>query len=179
MNTLWQVPVVVASLLTWLSTPPLSLADAADREVIRRQLTGKATRVYTNIDLPVATFDSAAPVMEPPPAAAPAVLSEAAVASPAPEVRDEAWWRGRVAGLRSSIDRNEILLKAMQTRINSLTADIVSRDDPFQRQELRDQLQKSLNEFDRLQTAILQARRGLETLQDEARRSGTPPGWLR
>ena len=59
MNTLWQVPVVVAALLTWLSAPPDTLADAADREALRRQLIGKATHLYTNVDLVPAAADAA------------------------------------------------------------------------------------------------------------------------
>jgi hypothetical protein len=186
MNALWQVPVVVASLLTWLSTPPDTLADAAEREAVRRQLTGKATRVYTNMDLPLSAQSFVVSVSEPgaPSASASApspdgTEAEGGVASPAPELRDEAWWRGRVAALRQSIERNQLLLDAMQARVNALTTDIVNRDDPFQRLELREQLQKSLAELDRLQNRIVEARQGLETLQSEARRSGTPPGWLR
>jgi hypothetical protein len=187
MNALWQVPVVVASLLTWLSTPPDTLADAAEREAIRRLLTGKATRVYTNMDLPLSAQSFVVSVSEPGAPSAPAAStppageteSGAAATSRAPEIRDEAWWRGRVAALRQSIERNQLLLDAMQTRVNALTTDIVNRDDPFQRQELREQLQKSLAELDRLQNRIVEARQGLETLEDEARRSGTPPGWLR
>jgi hypothetical protein len=84
-----------------------------------------------------------------------------------------------VASIRTSIERNEILLKSVQTRINGLTTDIVSRDDPFQRQELRAQLQKALAEFDRVQSAIVDYRQSLETLRVDARRAGALPGWLR
>lgn len=181
MNTLWQVPVVVAALLTWLSAPPDTLADAADREALRRQLTGKATHLYTNVDLVPAAADAAASPGAPPAAAA---ASEPGVPAPEPEgnqpeVRDEAWWRGRVASIRTSIERNEILLKSVQSRINGLTTDIVSRDDPFQRQELRAQLQKALAEFDRVQSAIVEYRQSLEALRVDARRAGALPGWLR
>ena len=183
MNTLWQVPVVVAAMLTWLSTPPQSFADAAEREALRRQLTGKATHVYTNLDLPALPVsrgeDSARTGNEPTPAAgAPRGANDDALSAPV-EVRDEAWWRGRVASLRTSAERNDMLAKAMQTKVNAITADIVGRDDPFQRRELRDQLQKALAELDRLQSATLEARKDLEALQEQARRAGAPPGWLR
>jgi hypothetical protein len=181
MNTLWQVPVVVAALLTWLSTPPESFADAADREALRRQLTGKATHVYTNLDLPAAPYpreSSAGTGIEPSATTNPGAKTDETLSAPV-QVRDEAWWRARVASLRQTADHNEMLGKAMQLKVNTLTADMVSRDDPFQRRELRDQLQKALAELERLQTAELEARKSLEGLQEEARRAGAPPGWLR
>lgn len=181
MNALWQVPVVVAALLTWLSAPPDTLAGAAEREALRRQFSGKAVHRYTNVDLLSMAADGTALA-----GAAPVETSAVAPVVPAtepggtqPEIRDEAWWRGRVASLRTSIERNEILLQALQSRINGLTTDIVNRDDPFQRQELRAQLQKALAEFDRAQTAIVEHRQALEALRVEARRAGALPGWLR
>jgi hypothetical protein len=183
MNTLWQVPVVVAALLTWLSTPPESFADAAEREALRRQLTGRATHTYTNLDMidPAVANRSAS-------SAGPTAVSETAgpsttgtdeALSPGIEARGEAWWRSRVSTLRSAAERNELGAKAMQARVNTLTAEIVGRDDPFQRRELREQLQKALAELDRLEMAAIEARQGLESLQEEARRAGAPPGWLR
>ena len=41
MNSLWQAPVVVVALITWLNATPTSFADAAQREALRRQLTPK------------------------------------------------------------------------------------------------------------------------------------------
>ena len=38
MNSLWQAPVVVVALITWLNATPTSFADAAQREALRRQL---------------------------------------------------------------------------------------------------------------------------------------------
>ena len=52
MNSLWQAPVVVVALLTWLNATPTSFADAAQREALRRQLTPKTTRQLTNLNLP-------------------------------------------------------------------------------------------------------------------------------
>ena len=36
MNSLWQAPVVVVALLTWLNATPTSFADAAQREALRK-----------------------------------------------------------------------------------------------------------------------------------------------
>jgi hypothetical protein len=67
----------------------------------------------------------------------------------------------------------------MQTRVHALTTDVVNRDDPFQREALREQLQRAIAEYDRLQAQVIEGRRQLETLHTDARRRGIPPGWLR
>ena len=180
MSTLWEVPAVLAALLAWLATPPGTIGEAAEREALRRELTGEATRLYTNVDLPPAPTEIADPRPSAGPGgAAAAPVQPAAAAGPSREVRDEAWWQNRVGTVRASIERNGLLAEAMQARINGLTADVVSRDDPFQRAELRDQLQKALAEFDRLQALVIEGRQQLELVQDEARRAGVPPGWTR
>src|SRR5262245_40003450 len=58
MNSLWQAPAVVVALLTWLNATPTSLADAAQREALRRQITPKPTRQLTNFNLPPSAFVS-------------------------------------------------------------------------------------------------------------------------
>jgi hypothetical protein len=214
MNSLWQVPVVVASLLTWLSAPPESIADGASREAVRRQLAGPSTAVYTNLDLPgamtvpvagsrqspgsgdeVPEADRGEEVIDadlPTPAGAPtdgpvgapvgtppAPATGTAETAAEPAVNSEAWWRLRAATLRSTIQRHEATVEAMQARVNGLATDVANRDDPFQREELRRQLQKALADLDRVQAAIIDGRLALEALHVEARRTGTPPGWLR
>jgi hypothetical protein len=178
MNALWEVPVVVAALVAWLTAPPVTIGDAAEREALRRQLTTRSIAAYTNVDLPPPQWSDVT--------VNPGGTVEAASAAPVqpavsvdPEGAGESWWRSRAASLRISIDRNQLLTDAMQTRVNALTSDVVSRDDPFQREALREQLQRAITEFDRLQSAVLDSRRQLEQLHTEARRRGIPPGWLR
>jgi hypothetical protein len=174
MTSLWQLPVVVTALFTWLATAPTSIGDAAYRESLRRQLTAKSVRAYTNRDLPQVSFA--------PPPDRPARVSSTAgddVVEVKMEKHDEKWWRDRMAAVRADLDRDETLSEAVQTRINSLTNDIVNRDDPFQQAALREQLQKAVAELDRLQQAVLNERKTIDTLQDQARRLGLPAGWVR
>ncbi len=189
MTPLWHVPIVVAALLSWLATPPSTLAEAAQRESVRRMLIGKTTATYTNLDLPVgatwamapASGDDDADAADEPDDAAPNSESgePKAEAASGSATRDEAWWGDRAAELRVAIERAKTLAGEVQGRINALTAEIVNRDDPFQQAELRDQLQKALAELDRAQASALDAQQRLEALQQEARRAGVPPGWLR
>jgi hypothetical protein len=190
-NSLLQAPAVVVAVLTWLSATPTSLADAARREALRRQLTAESVQVLTNQDLPPAPARAAVqmPVLEAQPetpgAASPA--GGQAVGAPAPETtaaqpqerRDEAWWRARMTTAQESLERDRVLAEAMQSRINALQADVVNRDDPAQQAQLRQQLQRALDELDRLNRQIAAGEQAIRDIQTEARRQRVPPGWLR
>lgn len=179
MNTLWQVPVVVAALLTWLSHPPDSLADAADREALRRTLTPKATRVYTNQDLPETGLSDESLIVPAGPNLMPVALVIPGTGTAVEPVKDESWWRSRVQAARAALERDELMADAMQSRVNLLTSQVVGRDDPFQRQQIRESLQKAIEELDRLQKIVLADRTALEDIQTDARLNSIPPGWVR
>jgi hypothetical protein len=67
----------------------------------------------------------------------------------------------------------------MQTRINALATDFASRDDPAQRSLIAADRQRSLAELDRLKLEIQQHTKAIADTQEEARRAGVPPGWVR
>jgi hypothetical protein len=69
--------------------------------------------------------------------------------------------------------------EALQTRINSLTTDFVNRDDPYQRARIGEDRQKALAEMDRVKADIEAAKKKIADAEEEARRAGVPPGWLR
>jgi hypothetical protein len=193
----------VCALLLILSTAgalPVSaqsLADVARKEGERRQaVKGAAGKTYTDKDLK--------PVPAPPPDAAPAdtapddtKTADAAADDKAADdkktgdkgskkaadsktvVKDEDYWSSRMAALREQLDRDETYLRALQNRIDSLTTDFVNRDDPAQQAQIRADRQKALTELDRLKKVVEDDRRAIPDLEEEARREGVPPGWLR
>jgi hypothetical protein len=55
----------------------------------------------------------------------------------------------------------------------------VARDDPAQRAVIAADRQKALAELERVKQEIGQHTKGIAAVQDEARRAGVPPGWLR
>ena len=67
----------------------------------------------------------------------------------------------------------------MQSRINALTADFASHDDPLQRAAIERDRQRSISELGRLQQDIKDTQKALSDLDEEARKAGVPPGWLR
>jgi seryl-tRNA synthetase len=123
----------------------------------------------------------------PPESAKPAAPSEAAAeaAKPADDTaknglaKGQAYWSGRRKGLLSTIEHDKVLVDAVQSRINALTADFSSRADPIQRAGVeRDRLQ-ALAELSRLQKEIKDTQKELSDFDEEARKAGVPPGWLR
>jgi hypothetical protein len=55
----------------------------------------------------------------------------------------------------------------------------VNRDDPAQRAVIERDRQKALAELGRLKTSVLETRKAIADLEEEARRAGVPPGWMR
>lgn len=168
-----------------------SLADLARQEEARRKETKQAGKVYTNKDLkPVPPAPSQTPSSagqpapdsaagSPSPRTASAESKPAADAPPRAGTRDREYWNRRITESREQLDRDRTLVEALQTRINSLTTDFVNRDDPAARAEIERERMKALAELDRLKKAVDEDVKAIAALEEEARRAGVPPGWLR
>ena len=151
-----------------------SLADVARKEQERRKGQKAAGKVYTKKDLPP----------PPPPGTAPATPVAAQKTDPAAvktgeEEKDEAWWKNRINTAREQLRRNEIFAEALQTRINGLSTDFVNRDDPYQRSKIAEERDKSLAELARVRADVSRLKQQIDDIEEEARKAGVPPGWLR
>jgi len=169
-----------------------SLADVAKKEEERRKSVAAPAKVYTNKDLSPVPAGS-----PPPPAAAKAgdgaakdkdkeagidaksKGSKATDAADKSPVKDQAYWAGKYKGLQDALQRDQNYADAMQTRINSLNADFVNRDDPAQRAVIERDRQKAIAELGRLKQSVLDTKKAIADLEEEARRAGVPPGWMR
>jgi hypothetical protein len=100
-------------------------------------------------------------------------------AAPAGDGKDQSYYSGKARELRAALDRDTVMLSAMQTQINSLTTDFVNRDDPAQRGQIQSDRNRALEELARLQKQIDADKKAISDFEDEARRSNVPPGWLR
>ena len=182
MQHCFTIPAVVLGLALTLPASGQSLGDVARKTESQKKAVAKTGKVYTNEDLP--KTDATATVPATP--AQPPAASPAANAQPAPEEKpadgpkkDEAYWRSRVAEIRDNLQRARMFQEALQTRVNSLSADFASRDDPAQRGAVSSDRQKALAELERVKKEIKDFEKQLSDLEDEARRAGVPPGWLR
>ena len=179
-----------------------SLADVAKKEGERRKATPAPSKVYTNDDLkkyptpapataegqPPASASGAPGVPAPPGAPnTPDATKPADPSKPADppkpaaqeEKKDEAYWKGVITAAQSKLERDESFLEALQSRVNSLTNDFYSRDDPAQRSVIETQRIKALGEMDRLKQEIADDKATIAKIQEDARKEGVPPGWLR
>jgi len=154
-----------------------SLGDFAHKEEERRKEIKQPSKVITNKDL------SATPQSSTPPPAAPATAATAPAkdkeAKDAEPPKDQAYWSGRLKALQQTLDRDQTFADALQTKLNSQNTDFVNRDDPAQRAVIERERQKTVAEINRLKTQVEQDKKAIADLQEEARRAGVPPGWLR
>lgn len=177
------------------------LADAARREAARREaIKARKVPVYTNEDLnqlpprpapvrPVAPSgtrvttlgpggDTASDAAQEPDAArAEAGQTQAPAAESARGTEEK--WRARITAARDNLSRAKLFAEALQSRVNALSTDFVSRDDPAQRQQLFEDRQKALDEMARVKEEIAGFEKEIAAIQEEARRLNVPPGWLR
>jgi hypothetical protein len=168
-----------------------SLGDLAKKEQERRKAAPPATKVYTNDDLkkiyvpdeltPPADGSKDAKASKDPNAAkdpnAPKDAKDAA--KPGEPPMDEATWRGKMTAAREDVRRNEMFRDALQSRINALTADFTSRDDPAQRAQIADDRQKAMAELEQVNKDIEKAKKAISDIEEDARRANVPPGWIR
>jgi hypothetical protein len=189
---------LIAAALLALAVPVCaqSLGEIAKREAERRKTLPQAVKSYTNEDLkklpPWAGEAGAKPAEgakagEPAKAGDPAKPGDAAkpteikpdAALPPEAAKDEKYWRGRITSVKEDIRRNESFRDALQVKIDALAADFSSRDDPAARAKIADDRQKALAELSRLTTDIEKANKLITEIEEEARKAGVPPGWLR
>ena len=164
------------------------LGDIARKEEERRQAVKEPAKVYTNKDLgnvPTAPPGPPPETPKPPSTSAGDASKEAekdkekGKETDKTATKDQAYWAGRLKQLQEQLDRDQTYADAMQSRINGLTTDFTARDDPAQRAVIDSDRRKALTELDRLKQAITTDKKALADLQEEARRTGVPPGWLR
>ena len=91
----------------------------------------------------------------------------------------EALWRGKITQAREALRRNEVFLQALQTRVNSLATDYYGRDDPYQKMKLAGERDQAIQEMEKVKADVEASKKQVADIEEEARRAGVPPGWLR
>jgi hypothetical protein len=181
---------LTVSLAVPMTASTQSLADVARAEEARRKTVKGTAKVYSNDDLkrgvdppPAPVTDSSNPSAPSASAkpATPAKPADAAAAAEAPptDVKDEKYWRNRIASVREALQRNQVFQDALQSQINGLYAEFVNKSDPAQRALVEQKRLKAIAEQDRIKSEILKQTKAIQDIEDEARRAGAPSGWLR
>lgn len=181
---------LVAAVLLGVASPAStqSLADVARKEGERRREQPKTGKVYTNDNLrrdftgSGSTTDAAVPASSSPtPTPTPTPPAEAA-ADPGTAnqpKKDEAYWKGRMASAKEQLDRAQSFATALESQINGLSADFINRDDPAQRSVIESNRKKAVAEHERVRREIESHKKAIAAVEDDARKAGVPPGWLR
>jgi hypothetical protein len=186
----------VAGVLSFASSVPgQSLAEVARQEQARRKTVKQPSKVYTNKDLRPELGGAQSPAetvqavpAQPAAVGSPGAQSQPSAATPSEPattpgqqepVKDEAYWRDKITGARAGLEETRILVEAMQSRINALTADFAARDDPAQRAVIANDRAQALAALARLQDDFQKRTQAISDIEEEARRAGVPPGWLR
>jgi hypothetical protein len=170
-----------------LSAGAQSLAEVAKKEEARRKTVKQTGKVYTNDNLkgdiskapPPPPAGTSVPPVPPPSTQVPSVNLPGGKVEDEKETKDQAYWSARINSARAALERSRIFADALQSRLNALNADIVNRDDPAQRAQLERERQRAVAELDRVKKEMAEQTKAIADIEDEARKAGVPPGWLR
>jgi hypothetical protein len=153
-----------------------SLADVARAEETRRQKMAAPKKVYTDADVakyaPVPGAQAAATTVTALDANGKPFGEEAAAQGlPA----DEAGWRARLQNARDGMDRSKLLLSALEQQARSAArkAGTPEGDEPA------DDGSSRAAEIKRLKAEMDTFRATLANAEEDARKAGVPPGWVR
>ena len=185
----------VATLLLSTAADPQaaqSLVEIAEQEKARRAAIAPEarSRVYTNDDLRdsggLTIGTSQAVVARPADAgsgrAGHGIDSDGDTTGGEPaagEVPGENEWRARMTTAREARTRAELMASALQNRADGLWAQFTAMDDPARRGVVERQRTEALAELERTRAEAGRLDRQVRDIEEEARRAGVPPGWLR
>ena len=186
------LPVVATALLPAAeASGQTPLVDAARRERARRAAIppDQRARVYTNEDLrdhgglTIGALPSTAAQAPPDPAGPAADTLEPAepdgAESETGTVRDEEYWRTRMAAAQDAQAQAALLAAALQNRADGLWAQFTAIDDPVQRGAVERQRIEALGALEEMRADRDRREQDIRDIEEEARRAGAPPGWLR
>jgi len=170
--------VLIASLAGSLHAQ--SLADAAKKAEEKRAATaGRAstTKVYTKQDV-----DALPPDVTLTSSKAPAAPSAAAPSEPEPvdksgQVKDEAYWKHRMAPLRAQLDHSRFMLSTTRSALRNLEVYMVPTQ--WNWTVYGRDWQRLTSEVSTWEAAVRDDEQRVAALEDEARVAGALPGWLR
>jgi hypothetical protein len=162
-----------------------SLAELAREEAARRKTVKDTKKVITAKDLPESARRPATAALQADGSGATVAASgdhNAGVAgvdaAAAPDDHGEAVWRKRMAQARDNVSRDQVLLDALQMRVNGLLMDY-DRHDPFERANIGEVRKKALDELERVKANLELSKKQITNIEEEARKAGVPPGWVR
>jgi hypothetical protein len=167
-------------------TADTSLGKLARQVRAEKSKEAKATKVFTNDNLPVTTRikeNAAEKNPEKPAAEAGVEGKEKAETNPAPEakgVHDEKYYRTRLSELQGKLDLHKRELDVLQQKVNLNQMQYYSDPNKALQQEYsRGDINQLNQDIEAKKQQIADDEKAIEDLHDQLRREGGDPGWLR
>jgi hypothetical protein len=186
---------ISAALVLLVAVPPVvgaqSLGEIAKREEEKKKKSSKPpAKVYTEEDLKKARESGSGTVNVLPEIAGssgPAASQRPSASDGAPaggeggSPRDEKYWRAEAARRRDAIKVAESKVQMLEAQVAGLRSDMspTNTQDPNRLQNQDRELRQALDNLEAAHHDLDAARQSLANLDDEARRAGAPPGWVR
>lgn len=165
MKTCWIGVALVASVG---AVSAQSLADVARKEEARRAAIARPTKVFTERDLlPAESVRAVTPTPQAP-----------AVVATLPDTRGELYWKERMRSSLARLGDDNTNLRASLARIGILSSELARTRGP-QRIVIAGERAAAISDGTRWEAAVRNSMRAVRDLEEEARRAGVPPGWLR
>jgi chromosome segregation ATPase len=101
--------------------------------------------------------------------------------SDAGEARNEKYWRRQAADRREAVEEADKSVRNLQARITALRNDLTPTNlmDPSRLQTQDRDIRQAEEDLEAARREAATARQRLADLEDEARRAGALPGWVR
>lgn len=182
-----RATILTAALALAFSAPAAraqSLGEVAAREQEKKaRKTPSTGRVYTEEDLKKAreAGSSAVTVLPAVPGVGTATREEVD-RDAASAQNKEKFWRNKAAERRETLRKAEAKVQELEARISALRTDMnptVGAQDPNRLQSIDRQLREAQDALLAAQRDAAAARQAVADLEDEARRGGGLPGWVR
>ena len=195
-SALWRISALSALLSLAAFTAPAQepaqtstgdpVADAARKARAEQKATPKPKKVFTNDDIP-----SAAPPPPPAPASADATnkpgtqaqgndKSEKELNDPSNDPKNEAYWHKRAKKLRAKLATAEQELDVLQRELNK--DELQYYPDPqkaLQQQYSRSDISEKTAKVTAKKAEVESLKQQVADLEDEVRKAGGDPGWVR
>jgi len=164
------------------------LAALARKEKARRAAVPKPARVLTEEDVRATAPDAPSPTpttgSEPATASTPSVEPPSSEALAAREEQERGQWKERAEAVRDAIKQAEARLSLLEKEFVALRSDLTQvsaaeAQDPMRLQKRDQKIAESYQAIEAQKRAVADARKALTQLEEDARRKGVPPGWIR
>lgn len=188
---LFKIEIFLATLLSIALITPIysqSLVEAAKKEKERRAKINKPSKVINNETLQEylkdkgytpGTIEQAGGTPPPSTEAKPEKEKQETYAGPTDLYgRNEDYWRNRIQSAKEKIKALEKEAEDLQSQMNAMRRAFYAIDDPNQRELLNVQINKTFELIDKNKIELEKAKKELEDIREEGRKSGALPGWI-